>query len=169
MNALEVINALVVIIGIPTLAGALLFIGRKLQVLDSVEASTEKTKHNLKVVCDFLTRHQLAFDPRELHTMSPLQLTDDGKKFLKEIGFENTFAQNKQHFFSYIDQQTPKLKYDVEIAAMQSIYAAHDAPYMAFLKVFFYNNPKRNLENTAPTLGILVRDAYLNAHPEITE
>ncbi len=169
MNALETINALVVVIGIPTLAGTLLFIGRKLQILDTVEASTEKTKHNLKVVCDFLTRHQLAFDPKELRAMSPLQLTDEGKKFLKEIGFEEVFAQNKQHFFSHIDQQAPKLKYDVEVAAIQSIYAAHDAPYMEFLKVFFYNNPSRNLENTAPTLGILVRDAYLAAHTEITQ
>lgn len=169
MSPLETLNAIVVIIGVPTMAAALIGIGRKLQILDAVEASTGKMKHNMKVVCDFLTRHQLAFDPKELHAMSPLQLTEDGKKFLKEIGFAQVFSEHRKDFFCYVDQQKPKLKYDVEVAAIQSIYAAHDVPYMEFLKIFFYNNPNRSLENTAPTLGILIRDAYLEQHPEITQ
>ncbi|HEU0080991.1 MAG TPA: hypothetical protein VFQ72_03125 [Candidatus Paceibacterota bacterium] len=40
---------------------------------------------------------------------------------------------------------------------------------MKFLKAYFYNNPARNLPNTAQTLGIYVRDLYLAEHPEITE
>jgi hypothetical protein len=40
---------------------------------------------------------------------------------------------------------------------------------MKFLKVYFYNNPTRNLENTAPTLGVYLRDRYLADHPEIKE
>ena len=38
-----------------------------------------------------------------------------------------------------------------------------------FLKVFFYNNPTRNLQNMAPTLGVYIRDRYLAEHPEISE
>lgn len=33
----------------------------------------------------------------------------------------------------------------------------------------FYNHPDRNLENTAPTLGLYIRDKYLADYPEIRE
>jgi hypothetical protein len=40
---------------------------------------------------------------------------------------------------------------------------------MEFLKIFFYENPARNMENTAPTLGVYIRNKYLAKHPEITQ
>ena len=38
-----------------------------------------------------------------------------------------------------------------------------------FLKVFSITTPARNLQDTAPTLGVYVRDKYLSEHPEITQ
>lgn len=156
-------------IEIPVMLGAFIYIGRKLQILDSLEASMEKVKHNVKVVSDYLTKHYSQFDPRELKTMSPVTLTSEGYKFVEDIGFTNVFEKNKNDFFQYIDGEQPKLKYEVESAAIKSIYVLSDKEYMAFLKVYLYNHPNRLLENTAPTLGIYVRDKYLAIHPEITQ
>lgn len=169
MTILQWVNTAVVVIGLPTIIGVALNIGGKLHLLESLEESTKKMKHNLKVMSDYLIRHHGKFDPTQLQSFSPLSLTETGTKFIKDIGFDNVFSSNKREFFELVDNDNPKLKYDVELAAIKSVYLLYDKEYMNFLKVLFYNDPKRTLENTAPTLGIYVRDAYLKEHPEITQ
>jgi len=156
-------------IGVVSVIGGLVYIGRKLEALDGLTATTEKIKANVKVIGDFLTRNYKNFNVEELQAYSPIRLTEEGEKFVKDIGFDNVFHAHKEDFFGCIDSEYPKLKYDVESAAIKSIGFLYDREYMNFLKVFFYNNPDRNLENTAPTLGIYLRDKYLEQHPEITQ
>jgi hypothetical protein len=169
MNLIQLLNGIIIIVGVPSIVGALIYIGIKLHTLTVVELAVEKIKHNMKVMGDYLTRHHAKFNPTELRAFSPLQLTEVGTGLIKSVGFENVFEANKPDFFSFIDSEEPKLKYDVEVAATKSIYILADKPYMGFLKVFFYNNPDRNMENTAPTFGVYIRDKYLEAHTEITQ
>lgn len=156
-------------IGIASFIGACIYFGRKLQTLDDLALTSKKIKINIKVIGDHLTRYDSQFDPKELQSFSPYQLTDVGKKMISDTGFDEVFAANKQDFFGFIDDEEPKLKYDVETAAIKSVFALSDQEYMDFLKIYFYNNPKRNLQNTAPTLGIYIRDKYLSEHAEITQ
>lgn len=137
--------------------------------MEPFKKSTEMFTHNIKVISDFLSKHHTKFNSTELRASSPLQLTKEGNKLIEDIGFDNIFEKNKANFFDVINGENPKLKYDVELSSIKSIYALKDNPYMDFLKVFFYNNPDRTLENTAPTLGIYIRDMYLMEHPEITQ
>ena len=116
-----------------------------------------------------MTKSDSQFDPKELQGYSPLQLTADGKKLIRDIGFDKVFQEHHEDFCGYIDDEEPKLKYDVELAAIKSISALADKDYMQFLKVYFYNHPSRNMQNVAPTLGVYIRDKYLEKHPEITE
>lgn len=155
-------------IGVVSIIGGLIYIGRKLQILDTLTITTEKIKTNLNAVANHMIKGY-HFDPSELATYSPVQLTDVGKEFIKTLGFDNVFEKNKKDFFSSINSENPKLKYDVELAAIKSISVLYEKEYMNFLKVFFYNHPARNIENTAPTLGVYIRDQYLAEHPEITQ
>ncbi len=159
---------IIVAIGIVSIISALIYIGRKLQILDDLKKTTDKIKANLKVVSDYLINNA-SFNPGELQGYSPLSLTEEGKQFITKIGFDKVFETYKADFFSCIDSEKPKLKYDVEIAATKSIFILSNKEYMSFLKIFFYNEPKRNMENTAPTLGVYIRDQYLAEHPEITQ
>ncbi len=156
-------------IGIATILGAVLYIGRKLQILDDLKITTHKIKSNVKVVSDFLTRNNTNFNPSELQAYSPLKLTTEGENLITKIGFDNIFEKNKDDFYKCIESENPKLKYDIEIAAIKSVSVLYDKEYMSFLKVFFYNNPKRSMQDTAPTLGVYIRDKYLQEHPEITQ
>jgi hypothetical protein len=166
---IQTLNTVVVSIGVPAIVASLVYIGKKLHTLSAIEKAVEKIKHNMKVMADYLTRHQSKFNPSELQALSPLQLTDIGRKLIREVTFDTIFNTNKADFFSFIDSEHPTLKYDVETASTKSIYALSDKPYMQFLKVLFYNHPDRNMENTAPTLGVYIRDAYLREHLEITQ
>ncbi len=160
---------IVTTIGVTAIVGALLYIGKKLQVLDDLQATTEKIKINLKVVSDYLTSNRTDFNHSELQSYSPLKMTPEGKKLVEKLGFDAIFQRHKADFFGYIDGEKPKLKYDVEAASIRSIAALYGKDYMESLKVFFYNDPTRNLQNVAPTLGIYIRDKYLTKHSEITE
>lgn len=144
------------------------------EINDAVEKGFQKhndvmlsMKHNIDVIGKFLISKNNDFNRSELQTMSPFQLTEEGKRFIQSIGFDKVFEEHEQDFFKFIDSEDPKLKYDIETAAIKSIYLLSDEDFMNFLKIFFYNNPARNLENTAPTLGVFVRDEYLKDHPEI--
>lgn len=165
MKALDIILS----IGVLGILGAFLYIGKKLQVLEDLHQTTHKIKTNVKVISDYLTSEENNFDHSELQTYSPYQLTEKGKKLIADIGFDNIFEKHKKDFFDCINSQDPKLKYDVEKLAIKAVSTLYNKDYMSFLKVYFYNNPKRTIKNTAPTLGIYVRDKYLAEHPEITE
>ena len=134
-----------------------------------MEKTINKVKHNLQIISSYLTRYHSKFNQNELKPFSPLNLTDAGKEFVSGLGFDNIFEKNEKDFFEFMDGESPQVKYDVELATIKSIHALYDKPHMQFLKVFLYNNPDRFTENTAPTLGIFVRDMYLKAHPEITQ
>lgn len=165
MTTFEIISG----IGIASVLGAFLYIGRKLQILEDLNNTSKKIKMNVKVIGDHLTKFDTQFDPSELQAFSPLQLTLAGKKLVQAIGFDKIFKANQKDFCNFIDSEEPTLKYDVEIAAIKSIIALSDKEYMNPLKIFFYNNPKRKMQNVAPTLGIYVRDKYLEKHQEISE
>jgi hypothetical protein len=169
MDLLQTTNAIVISVGIPAMIGCSVYIGKKLQILVQLKETSEKIKHNLKVVTDFLVQDTTTFNPVELRNYSPLQLTDAGMALIQELGFDNVFAAHKEEFLSCISQEEPKLKYDVEAAAIKSIFLLNEKPYMDFLKIYLYNNPNRSLDNLAPTLGVFIRDAFLAAHPEIKE
>ena len=156
-------------VGVIGVLGAFIYIGRKLQILDNMSKTTEKIKVNVKVISDYLTGANADFNHTELQAYSPLKLTTKGNELIKKLGFDNVFEKHKDDFCKLIDEESPKLKYDVEKAAIRSISTLYNQDYMGFLKVFFYNNPDRNLKNVAPTLGIYIRDKYLEKHPEITE
>lgn len=169
MNTFELYNLFVSAVGFPVMVGSFIYVGRKLQILDTLAEDVKVLKHNSKVVTDFLTKNFTDFNPSELKANSLYQLTKDGEQFIVDIGFDQVFLKNKKDFFNCIEVNTPKLKYDVESGAIQSIYFLAENSYMDFLKVYFYNNPERNMQNTAPTLGVYIRDKYLAEHPEITQ
>lgn len=169
MSSFDLYNTFVSAVGFPVMVGSFIYIGRKLQVLDILVKDVDILKHNSKVVSDFLTKNFSDFIPSELKANSPYQLTEGGKKFISKIGFDTVFSENKKDFFDCIEVNSPKLKYDVESGAIQSVYFLSEKSYMDFLKVYFYNHPERNMQNTAPTLGVYIRDNYLAEHPEIIQ
>lgn len=169
MNSLDNIKTILDLLTLPTIIGAYIYFGRKIEVLDRLEKDMDKVKNNLTVVCNFLIKSSKDFSSSELKTFSPVQLTEIGMDFIKTLGFDKVFEEYKKDFFNFIDSENPKVKYDVEISAIKSISVLQDKDYMQFLKIYFYNNPVRNMENTSPTLGTYIRDEYLKYHPEITQ
>ncbi|NQU77201.1 hypothetical protein HQ544_00735 [Candidatus Falkowbacteria bacterium] len=162
---------IVTLIGIPAMVIALIFIGRKLQILDTLEKTMRKVKHNIQIVCNSLTESpDINFDHGRLESFSPLKLTEGGMKYLKEdIKFVEVFQGNKEDFFDFIDSEEPKTKFEVEQLSSKATLFLLNKEYFKPIKVYLYNNPNENLQSLAQVAGVYVRDRYLEAHPEIKE
>ncbi|MFA5880380.1 MAG: hypothetical protein WC860_09490, partial [Candidatus Margulisiibacteriota bacterium] len=87
-------------VGIFSVLGMFVYIGRKLQTLDNLDNSVKKIKTNLSIVSTYLTKHHTKFNPSELQTFSPFKLTVEGEQFIKDGGFDNVFKANKLDFYN---------------------------------------------------------------------
>ncbi len=163
----EQILKFIMAIGIPTIIGGCIYIGRKLQILDTLQKTTDKIKHNIKVVADCLVKAPVQFDHEKLETYSPIQLTEAGIKYLDDIGFIKIFNDNKKDFFDFIDTEEPTTKYDTEISATKSFLILFEKEYFNSIKEFLYTHPQDSLQAMSKIAGVYIRDAYLEKHPEI--
>ncbi|MDQ1284350.1 MAG: hypothetical protein QG620_698 [Patescibacteria group bacterium] len=156
-------------IGIPAIIGGiiwigrnLILIGRRLQILDDMKISIDKIKHNLKVVCDALVKaDSIKFNHEKLKSYSPLNLTDKGVEFIKEIGFDKTFESNKKDFYGFIRSEDPKTPYDIELASIKAVLFLFDNEYFYPVKDYLYNNPEEKKSQVAGVLGVYIRDKYM--------
>jgi len=164
---LSFLNEISWLLGVLTTLGCFIYIGRKFQILDDLREDLRNVKHNIKSIADFLTAKESSFDASKLKHYSPLRLTEEGKAFIKLIGFDRIFTDNQKTFFAFINEESPKVKYDVELSSIKSIYFLMDRQFMDPLKRHMYEHPEERIDRIAPTLGIYIRDAYLAEHPEI--
>lgn len=156
-------------IGIPSTIGGLIYIGRKLQILDDLKIEFAEMKNDIKYIALFLSKKFNDFSIQNINSFSPAVLNENGWNTIKKLNFEGIFAENKRKFFDEITKTEPKLKYDVEKSAIMSIYILSENDFMKPLKIYMYNNPFEKMTDLASIMGIYIRDKYLAEHPEIKE
>lgn len=164
---IDFMQKIIVYLGVPTIVAVLIYIGKKLQILNDLKETMDKVKHNIKVICDTLLQSEIKFDSREIRSFSPFQLTEEGRQKIKSLDFNNIFAENKSDFLAFIDSEQPKTKYDVEIASIKSVITLFEKEYFNAIKSYLYNNPEVDDRALRTTLGVYIRDQYFALHPEI--
>lgn len=109
---MHIIMQIIGTIGFATTAVCLIHIGKKLQILSDLQETVNKIKSNLSVISYALTSSpNVDFDHGRLQACSPLQLTEDGGKFLNEIGFVKLFEEHSDDFYKCIDAENPLERY----------------------------------------------------------
>lgn len=170
MDGLNLLNQIVVLVGVPAIGGWLVFLGRKLQRIDDTGKTIEVIKRNVKTIANSLTNcDHVSFDNSLLQDYSPLQLTPKGEQFIRDKGFDSLFSENKEKFFAVIDADHPTSKFDVESSSYKSIVALLHKEFFNPIKKYYYEHPKESVQNFAKVAGVYVRDRYLEEHKNITE
>ncbi|MBI3421015.1 MAG: hypothetical protein HY006_03040 [Candidatus Sungbacteria bacterium] len=158
------------LVTLPTIIGAAIYFGRKLQSLEQIERTMKTMKDNIKIISNALVASAtVEWDGTLLKDYSPLTLTPEGMAYLQAAGFPQIFASHEADFLDFLEDSLPTTKYDVEALATQSILLNADKEYMQPLKIYLYNHPKDSMPALAKVAGIFVRDHYLEKHPEISE
>jgi hypothetical protein len=124
-SAFDILNALIVIIGVPSLVASFIYTGRQFQKLDTLNATMEAVKHNTNL-CTFALIKMNKIDEDKVQTFSPASLTRRGNEYITDLGLK-AFLDDEGHahdLFSIIDADYPKTKYDVEVAAVKTVFEA---------------------------------------------
>ena len=112
MNTLNIINAVVVSLGIPTIIGAAIYIGRKLQIIDDLKGIRGRFDIVESRVGDLWADR---FAPAH----SPRQLNDRGYNILEESGIKEIVNNKKSDLLNLVKQRNPANPYDAEIVIME--------------------------------------------------
>lgn len=109
--------------------------------------------------------------PEEDSPPQPLTLNEEGWFLLKDSGFEDIFETCKDQLVERVRVKwNPETKYDVQDRAQEFMFyhASDDKSPFLVLKTYAYNNGK-DYAKILKAGGILLRDYYLEKHPEIKE
>ncbi len=114
MNILNIINAVIVSLGIPTIIGAAVYIGKKLQILEDLKDVRDKFAVVESRVGD-LWKDKLA------PSHSPRQLNDRGNTILSGSGIKEIIDKKKNDFLTVIKEKNMQNPYDAEQYILQVV------------------------------------------------
>lgn len=125
MNTLQVINASIITVGIPSLVAACIYTGRKFNAVETLESFIkDDLKPELKGFRDHAadTRIRLSVVETKLdgftQTRSPISLTSSGKRLLKESGLRSYIDGNKDLMIAAVtDNGQVENPYDIQQSA----------------------------------------------------
>lgn len=70
---LQLINGAAVLFGLPTIVGALIWLGKKIHLIEIIHQDVGILKFNVKAMSDHLAKADDTFRPNELRGHSPLR------------------------------------------------------------------------------------------------
>lgn len=107
------IQDIILSVGIPTIVFALVYIGRKLEVLDSLQKTIEAIRDRFILVedrCDILWKDKMA------PTNSPRQLNERGTDILTKSGIKEIVDEKKDKLLEFVREKNAQNPYDAERA-----------------------------------------------------
>ena len=126
MDYLTFINQIIVIVGVPTIIGACIYIGRKLQILDTLDNTlrTEITP-DIKNVRERLitveTRIDVLWKDKYAPASSPRQLNEKGQEILDKSGIKTIIDEKREKLTEIVKALNPKNAYDAENAILITV------------------------------------------------
>lgn len=112
------IQNIITIIGVPTIVGFLIYIGRKLQILDTVEYKIDSIYDRFIKVEE---RVNTLWKDEVAPAHSPRQLNDIGKKILNESGIKEIIEDRKDELLAKIKILKLSNAYDAEQATLNVV------------------------------------------------
>ncbi|MCB9805652.1 hypothetical protein H6775_00665 [Candidatus Nomurabacteria bacterium] len=116
MSLIEIINTIVVIVGVPTLIGFFIKTGKKLQILEDLE----DVRKNFSVV---KSRVDDLWADRTAPAKSPRQLNERGLAILEESKIDQILNKKIDVIEKDVKDKNPQTAYDAEREITESILA----------------------------------------------
>lgn len=165
MTALQWVNTAIVAIGLPTIVSALIYIGRKLQVLDNLKDEVDTNiRPDLKDVRERLATWE-GKNAGLYQSQSPISLTKEGKRYLQESGLLAFIDENQDDLMLQCDHdRTMQTPYDVQQISFE-FFDELDLPdeVEQEVKTYAYNHGV-SMDSMRRIGGIYFRDLCLEAH-----
>lgn len=111
-------------------------------------------------------------DPDSFLTNSPINLTEQSKALIREIGWKEILQDDykKSELFKILNEFKLKTPADVQnscVILINDLYAERDISIFTPVKNYLYNNSHIDSQKALFACAIYLRDQYLENHPEI--
>lgn len=111
-------------------------------------------------------------DPKNFLTNSPINLTEQSKELIREIGWVDILKDDykKSELFKILNEFELKTPADTQnscVILINDLYAEKDINIFTPVKNYLYNNSHIASQKTLFACAIYLRDEYLKNHPEI--
>lgn len=97
---------------------------------------------------------------------SPIQLTDQGWKMVKNSGAYEIFEKNRDKYLKELEAMNPRSQYDVQEKAYRIMGDKFNSKEFQPVEQWAFNNGK-TMDEIIRILGYPLRDYYFEKHPEI--
>lgn len=97
---------------------------------------------------------------------SPIQLTPQGWKMVKDSGAYSIFEDNRDKYLEELEAQRPRSQYDTQEKAYKIMSDKFNAKEFQPIEQWAFNNGK-TMDEIIRILGYPLRDYYFEKHPEI--
>lgn len=168
----DIINKIIIIIGIPSIIGGCIYIGRKLQILDDLKEDVNNldklSKCSTNAIVEiqthlsgkgFAINHTLAYSAN-----SPIQLTDYGEMLMKESGFTDIIKnqEKRDYLVKLVKDKNPTTNYDIQDYSMNTMkeLAQKNDTVVVPLKEYAFKEGL-TLEIILNSAGIVLRDEVM--------
>lgn len=171
-NFIAILNQIVIIIGVPAIIAGLIYIGKKLQILEDLKEESKSIESFSKCATGaiiemqthlagkgFLINQKLAYTAG-----SPLKLTEFGETMMQESGFAKIISDEEKRkiLIDMVKGKNPQNNYDIQEFSMKTMaeLAEKNNPVAVPLKEYAYEKglPLELILNSA---GIVLRDEVM--------
>ncbi len=132
------------------------------------ETKINAIEKELATLKEFKANAQKFIDKSIYESRSPIELTEFGKRLLKESDFYSIFEKHKNNLVNKLTRFSPATKYDVQEKSRELMNSLNDCEAFKPLKTYAFNNGK-DFGQILRAGAIPLRDYYLKKHPEITQ
>lgn len=102
-----------------------------------------------------------------LKSQSPIEITENGKKIIGEIGFDKTYSDNLSKFQELLKDKLTGMsnltEFDIEQASLKVVAELFDKSDLLIksAETYTFNHPKMPLSQLKALLGIFIRDTII--------
>jgi len=144
MSVLEWVNAAIVALGLPTVLGAFLYVGRKLETLDTLKSEVDNNiRPDLKDVRERLSLWE-GKTAGLYQAQSPISLTEQGRAYLHQSGLKTFIDEHREALMQQVDHDS----------SMQSPYDVQQISFEFFDELDLPDSLEKRAKNFAYNHGI---------------
>lgn len=160
---------------------AFLVIGKYKEKVDSLEKEKNKIQDKVDELrsdsdkfSEFKINAQKFIDSKIYASSSPLVLTEYGQQLINQSGFADIFPKVKDDLVTKLEEvvqqklKDPSKKYDIQEMARALMDELTNYKSFEAIKIYAFQNGK-DYQQILRAGAILLRDYYLEKHPEITQ
>lgn len=160
---------------VAAIATSFLTLGKYKEKVDRSEKEIEKLGEKMDAVRSDVDKMgvQIASIEKKIDSLSniaqshsPLALTDDGWKLVKNSGAMDIYDAIKDELVAELELQAPRSQYDVQEKARWMMSQKFDDERFSQVEDWAYKNGA-DLSQILRSLGLPLRDYYFEKHPEI--